>query len=230
MSGEPEESSLADDQVTEPTETEPTETETESTEQPTETRQPEWSSRYRSPDDMWEDVKKFQGEAARLKAETEKYQQSREIPDNTPSGVSNEELLDKFVKDPQGFMQEMMAPIQAQLALTEFQRTHKDFDEVKEVMASVVNRTPSILADPEGLEMVYNHARAIRNAQKMQSAAETMQSHKQEVDNLKRTDAQLESSTTPKKEAKLELKPGMSPKEMDEILDKKGTGWYNRDK
>jgi len=230
MSGEPEESSLADEEITEPTEAEPTEigTETETPTQPTEVK-PEWSSRYRSPDDMWADVKRFQSEAARLKAETERYQQSKEIPNAKPEGVSNEELLDKFVKDPQGFMQEMMAPIQVQLALTEFQRTHKDFDEVKEVMASVVNRTPSILADPEGLEMVYNHARAIKNAQKMASAAQTMESHKQGVMNTKRTDATLESATQPKKEAKLELQPGMSPQEMDEILDKKGTGWYNRD-
>lgn len=229
MSGEPEESSLAENQITEPTETEPTGTETGTQAQPTETK-PEWSTRYRSPDDMWEDVKKFQSEAARLKAETEKFRQSREIPENKPTGISNEELLDKFVKDPQGFMQEMMAPIQAQIALTEFQRTHKDFDEVREVMASVVNRTPGILADPDGLEMVYNHARAIKNAEKMQSAAATVESHNKQVMETKKTDAQLESSTQTHKEAKLEIKPGMSRKEQDEILDKKGVGWYNRDK
>jgi hypothetical protein len=211
--------------------TEPIETEEEVTEQPQETTQstPEWKSRYRSEEEMWEATKRFQSEAARAKAELEQYQQSKPTPDTSPEGSTNEELLDKFVKNPQGFMEEMMAPVKAQIALTEFQRTHKDFDDVREVMASVVNRTPAILADPEGLEMAYNHAKAIRNAQKMASAAETMQSHKQQVTDIKKTDAQLESSTQPKKEAKLELKPGMDPDEMDAILDKKGSGWHKRD-
>ena len=208
--------------------TEPTETEEEVTEQPQE-QTPEWKSRYRSPDDMWEDVKRFQSEADKAKRAMDTYQRSKPTSDVQPQGITNEELLDKFVKDPQGFMQEMMAPYQAQLALTEFQRTHKDFDEVKEVMASVVNRTPAILADPEGLEMAYNHAKAIKNAQKMASAAATVESHKQQVTDIKKTDAQLESSTQPKQEAKLEIKPGMTPEEMDAILDKKGDKWYNRD-
>ena len=222
------EGSSVGEETTEPTETEEQVTEEQASSTETQSK-PEWQARYRSPDDMWEDVKKFQGEAAKAKAQMDQYQQSTQVPDNTPEGASNEEMLDKFVKDPQGFMQEMMAPIQAQLALTEFQRTHEDFDEVKEVMASVVNRTPAILADPEGLEMAYNHAKAIKNAQKMAGAATAMQSHKEQVTETKKTDAFVESATTPKPSPKLELRPGMSPQEMDEILDKKGDKWYNRD-
>ena len=213
-----------------PTETQPVVAEqtTEQTQTQTET-QPEWKPRFKSEDEMWNFARQKQSEADTYKGQLEQMQRVMQPPAPQPHQPSNEELVEQFVKDPQGFVQSMMAPIQVQVAIQDFSRSHPDFESLRAEMAAAVNRNPSILNDPEGLEMVYNHVKARKMSVASGQAAETLAVQKAETEKTKKESAWAEGSTKSQKSPALELKPGMSEAEMEAILDKKGIPVYTRD-
>lgn len=231
MSDEPEESSLADEQIIEPMETEEvTETEAQTTEQPTQTT-PEWSSRYRSPEDMWQDVKKFQGEAQRYKNIVSNYQPQQPPPPDREK--LTKEQLDELVADPDKFVdkrvQDKLLPILEMVVLQEFRSTHEDYDQVKDSMRDVINKNPEILRTEEGLEMAYLYAKNKTQGQKMAHAAQVKTQQNAQIQQTKQTTAFVEGATTPKQKASPKVVPGMSIEEQDKILDDMGVPWITEE-
>ena len=187
-------------------------------------------ARYKSVRDVEEFAKQKQSEADSYRQQVEGFQREQKPPE-TKSDLTNQELVDKFVGDPKGFFQEMMAPLQAQMALQEFARTHPDMESLRAEMASFVQKNPKlgyqVLSNPDGLEMVYNHVKAQQSAGKLQQAAQVTQAHREKVGQIKRTDAFTESSTAPGRQKSAVITPGMSTEEMDKNLDEAGVGWIS---
>jgi len=215
------------EQVTEEVTEEVVESPTGEQNQQQQAEDPWWKSRYRSPDEMAEDVRRFQSEADRYKRQMEELQ-SR-LPQQQQPEQTSDEILDQLAKDPKGFIarviEESVAPVKAQVAIAEFARKHPNFESYKEEMKQVVERNPAILNDPEGLDMVYNYVDTRRKANNVEKAAVKMQEHKDNVNQVKRTDAFVEGSTSPKRTQTPIIKEGMTPEEMDKALDEAGVGW-----
>lgn len=215
---------LADEQITEET-PEVVESEQQQQAEPDPYIIPEnLRSRYKSAEELANFAAVKQAEADRLKYEYDLYKQQH--PETTQvNQSSNEEVLDKLVKDPVGFVRELTNDIRAQVALSEFARTHPKLDDYKEDIASIVNRTPAILADPDGLEMVYNLVERRKEANKLNSAAQVKAQQNAQVQQTKQTNAFVEGATTPKQKASPKIVPGMSIEEQDKIFDDMGVGW-----
>jgi hypothetical protein len=184
-------------------------------------------SRYKSAAELAEFAAQKQSEADRLQAKVDAYEQQHPPVKPTETQPSSDEMLEKLAKDPVGFVKELTDDIRAQVALSEFARTHPKLDEYRGDIAAIVNRTPGILADPEGLDMVYNYVARQKEADKLNSASAIKNAHANEVQNLKKTGAVVEGSTAPKKGSSPLIKPGMSPDEMDKALDDAGVGWIS---
>lgn len=216
---------LADEQVTEET-PEVVESEPEQQAEPDPYVIPEnLRSRYRSAEELANFAAAKQSEADRLKREYETYKQQHPEANHQPQQPSNEEVLDKLVKDPVGFVKELTNDIRAQVALSEFARTHPKLDDYKEDIANIVNRTPAILADPDGLEMVYNLVERRKEVNKLNNAAQVKAQQNAQVQQTKQTNAFVEGATTPKQKASPKIVPGMSVEEMEKTMDDMGIGW-----
>jgi len=184
-------------------------------------------SRYKSAEEIAQFAAEKQSEADRIRREYEAYKQQHPEATQTQDQPSSEEVLDRLVKDPAGFVREMTNDIRAQLALTEFARTHPKLDDYKGDIAAIVNRTPAILADPEGLDMVYNYVARQREADRLNNASAIKSANIQKTENLKKTDAYVEGSTAPQRTSSPIITPDMSPEEMDKALDDAGIGWIS---
>ena len=182
-------------------------------------------SRYRSAAELADFAAQKQSEADKYKQQYETYKQQHPEATQTTNQPSNEEVLDRLVKDPVGFVKELTNDIRAQVALSEFARTHPKLDEYKEDIASIVNRTPGILADPDGLEMVYNLVERRKEAGKLNDAAALKATQNAQTQQTKKTDAFVEGATTPKQKASPKIVPGMSIAEQEKIMDEMGIGW-----
>jgi hypothetical protein len=230
---ESEETIQNEEQVTEEITNEQVETEVvpeETVEQNPYEMSPELRTRYKSAEELENFAKKQQSEADRVKAEYEAYKrQNQQAQSTQPTGPTSEELLDKLVKDPVAFVKEATNDIRAQFALSEFARTHPDMENYKEGMNSIVQRSPQVLNDPQGLEMVYLLAKQQAGATMANQAAEIKRTETDKVNQVKKTTAFVETSSTPKKDAKPVITDGMSVAEMDKILDEQGVGWVSDD-
>jgi len=216
---------MADDPTIDPEPTpagEPAEPEPEPVVEPTPEPQPqddplrlspELQSRYKSAADLEAFAATKQGEADRLRSELETYKRQHPTDPAQPATPTGEEQLERFAKDPVGFVQEITNDIRAQVALTEFARNHPDMEQHKAGMREIVNRTPGILADPQGLEMAYLLAKNQGEATKLGQAAEVKAAHTAQVTASKKTDAVVEGVTTPKPASSPKVVSGMSSKE-----------------
>jgi len=191
---------------------------------------PELRSRYKSAGDLEEFAKTKQREADQLRAEYDAYKrQTPQAQTTQPNQPTSEELLDKLVKDPAGFIREATDDIRAQFALSEFTRTHPDIEQYKAGMKEIVDRNPMILNDPNGLDMVYEYAKSRAGAVRANDAATIKRAEVDEINNVKKTTAYVESSSTPKKTATPVITDGMSIAEMDKILDQQKVPWISDD-
>ena len=189
---------------------------------------PDLRTRYKSADDLEVFAKTKQSEADTLRTEFEDYKRlNPQAQPTQPVGPTSEELLDKLVKDPAGFVRDATNDIRAQLQLSEFTRTHPDIEQYKAGMKEIVDRNPMILNDPDGLNMVYEYAKSRVGASMATQAAQIKSDEVNAINNTKKTDAFVEGSSTPKPTATPTITDGMSIAEMDKIFDEKGVGWIS---
>jgi len=175
---------------------------------------PNLQTRYKSAADLEAFAATQQGEADRLRSELETYkQQHPTVEPAQPNIPTGEEQLEQFAKDPVGFVQGVTNDIRAQVALSEFARTHPDLEQYKAGMKDVVNRTPGILADPQGLEMAYLLAKNQIEATMATQAAAVKAGQTAQVVLDKQTTAVVEGSTTPQPTTSPKVVLGMSSKD-----------------
>lgn len=187
----------------------------------------EAQSRYKSAADLEAFAAQRQGEADRLRSEFETYkQQHPELNQPQPPHPTSEERIEKFAGDPDAFVREVaMAAtndIRAQVALSEFARTHPDMETYKDGMKGIVERNPGVLADPQGLEMVYLLARNQGDATKLTEAAAIKNAHNAQVLTNKQTGAIVEGATPPQPTSSPKVTLGMSPEESEKALQAQG--------
>jgi len=206
--------------------------------QPEEITQPKpaWQERFKTPEEIYEFARQKQSEADKAKAELDRTLQviQQVQPQPQIKQPTTEEMVDMLVKDPVGFYRQVVGPdlskIEARMAWSEFKETHPGIDsQMKQEMGSYIGRNPNVLSDPDGLNMVYTYVKSKQDAEKLAVAADKTAEHKSQIEETKKKDAFLETSSTTKKQDVLEIKPGMRSKEMNEIMDKKGVGWYKPD-
>ena len=103
-----------------------------------------------------------------------------------------------------------------------FERVHPDVEQYKAGMSDIVQRTPGILQDPQGLEMVYLLAKNQVEATKATEAAGIKAGQTAQVVLDKQTKAVVEGATTPQPAASSKVVLGMSSKESLEALKAQG--------
>ena len=112
--------------------------------------------------------------------------------------------------------------IRAQMALSDFARTHPDLETYKEGMRGLVERNPRVLEDPQGLEMVYLMAKNQGDATKLTEAAAIKNAQNAKVLESKQNAAVVEGATTPQPTSSPKVTLGMSPEESAEALKSQG--------
>jgi hypothetical protein len=183
-------------------------------------------SRYKSAADLEAFAATKQSEADRLRSEFETYKQQHPAESAQPNTPTGEEQLEQFARDPVAFVQNVTNDIRAQVALSEFARTHPDIEQYKAGMREVVNRTPGILADPQqGLEMAYLLVKNQSDATKATQAATIKAEHNAQVQATKKIDAVVEGATVAQPQASTKIDPNDSPAEMDRKMDAAGIPW-----
>lgn len=215
------EDQITDEQVTNPVEKEVVES-TEQTQVDPLRLSPEMQSRHKSAADLETFAKEKQGEAQRLQNEFDDYRRQNPQPSQQTSTATDEEVLDRLAKDPIAFVREVTSDIRAQVALTEFARTHPDMETYKAGMKGIVERNQGVLNDPQGLEMVYLLAKNQGDATKLTQAAEIKTAHNAQVLAEKQTTAVIEGATTPQPASSSKVTLGMSPEESADALKAQG--------
>jgi hypothetical protein len=218
----------------ETTEQKPEETVVESTAEQTQVDpyrlSPEQQSRHKSAADLETYAATKQGEADRLRSELETYKQQHPVTEPAqPNAPTGEEQLEQFAKDPVAFVQNVTNDIRAQVALSEFARTHPDIEQYKAGMRDVVNRTPGILADPEGLEMAYLLAKSQSDVTKATHAAGVKAEHNAQVQATKQTTAVVEGATVAQPQTSTGIDSEDSPAEMNKKMDAMNIPWVTED-
>ena len=183
---------------------------------------PNLQTRYKSAADLETFAATQQGEADRLRSEFETYKQQHPTEPAQPNAPTGEEQLERFAQDPVAFVQNATNDIRAQVALSEFARTHPDLEQYKAGMKDVVNRTPGILADPQGLEMAYLLAKSQTEATLAGQAAVVKANQTAQVVLEKQTAAVVEGATTPQPTPSTKVVLGMSGKESLDALKAQG--------
>lgn len=188
---------------------------------------PEQQSRHKSAADLEAFANQQQSEAAKLRNELDgykaQYPQAGQVQPPT-----NEEVLDRLVKDPKGFVNELLAPIAAQVGLNNY--ASSGHPEVKDPafyaeMETIINGNPALANDPKGLDMAYHYVKSQVDANKLTKAAGIKTVHNANVQTTKQTTAFVEGATVAKTQTSPKIVPGMSSAEMDKIFDAQGVGW-----
>lgn len=190
---------------------------------------PEQQSRHKSAADLETFANLKQSEAAKLQNELDTYRLQHPSEPAQPNAPTGEEQLEQFAKDPVAFVQSVTNDIRAQVALSEFARTHPDLERYKAGMKDVVNRTPGILADPQGLEMAYLLAKNQSDATKATQAADVKAGHNAQVLATKQTAAVVEGATAAQPQVSSGINPEDSVAEMNKKMDAMNVGWVTED-
>lgn len=194
---------------------------------------PNLQTRYKSAADLEAFAATQQGEADRLRSEFETYKQQHPEVTAQPPAPTGAEQLEKFAEDPVGFVQQITQgvtnDIRAQVALTEFERVHPDIGQYKAGMRDIVQRTPGILQDPQGLEMAYLLAKSQGQATMLGEAAAVKAGHAAQVQATKQTTAVVEGATVAQPQASTGINPEDSPAEMDKKMDAMNIPWVTDD-
>ncbi len=188
---------------------------------------PEQQSRHKSAADLEAFANQQQSEAAKFKNELDAYKiQHPTAGQVQPS--TNEEVLDRLVKDPKGFVNELLAPIAAQVGLNNYANSGhpeiKDPNFMRE-MEAIINQNPALANDPKGLDMAYTYVKSQVDANKLTQAAEIKNAHNANVQTVKQTTAFVESSTSPKNQTSPKITSDMTTAEKDKVFDAQGVGW-----
>lgn len=220
--------SADEENVTEPQETEPQETEPAET-QPTETTSGEkWPTRYRSPEEVFQENSRLQSRIAKMEAQLkEKDVNLKPLPE-----INNEAELARFVANPGEYVKSKneevvkeLGSIKADLAMNSFlsdPENQKRFGKLKDQVVARVGGDKSALADPTAMKAVFLLVEDEMNSAKMQFASELQAGHRKNVEETKNNAAFLEGSTATKKSGSPKITPGMSMAEMEKILDDQG--------
>ncbi len=203
-------------------------TETESTEttatQPVE--QPAWKAKYATPEKMWDENRKFMSEADRLRRENDNLRKQYQPQPQTKPTL--DERLETLVKDPDAFVDErfmkVLMPLQVKVALTEFEQNYPDAKQYRSAMRELADADPKMLETQYGLQALYLIAKEQDRVNKVGEAATIKQAQKAEVQQVKKTDAFVESSSQPKRDGAPTLKEGMSIAESEKALAALGIG------
>lgn len=218
----------ADDEVTEPQKTSEPKPTAEETPRPDEEEpQPEpiWKSRYRSPDEMFNDVKRLQSKADTL--ETELKRQGVQM--QTPAKPNKEERLEEFAKDPDRFLDERFAGVEARLVLNDFLNEHPDYKKYKNQVVQSLGNNIGVLSNPIAVEMAFSFVKTKDEESKMNTATEKVKEHQKQVQESKKGDAFVEGATKAQRKSPKTIKPGMSVEESEKVLDEMGIGWVDEE-
>jgi hypothetical protein len=190
---------------------------------------PELQSRYKSAAELEQFAATKQSEADRLRNEYNNYKALHpDVGESRPSEMSNEEVLDQLVKDPKGFVNELLAPIAAQVGLNNYANSGhpeiKDPNFMRE-MEAVIRESPSLVNNPRGLDIAYAYVKSQFDANKLTEAAGIKSARNAGIQTVKKTTAFTEGATAGKTQTSPKITPGMSTAEMDKIFDAQGVGW-----
>jgi hypothetical protein len=183
---------------------------------------PEQQGRHKSAADLEAYAANRQGEADRLRAELDNYKQQHPDTAARPATPTEEEQLERFAKDPAGFVREFTNDIRAEVGLMRFSGQHPDVEQHKAGMKKILEEAPGILAHPQALKMMYLLAREEAEATKAGQAAVIKANQTAQVVLEKQTTAVVEGATTPQPTPSTKVVPGMSSKESLEALKAQG--------
>ena len=222
MANEEELTPAGEEEVTEPQETSEPETTAEEKTQSDEKTQPEeepvWKSRYRSPDDMFEDIRRLQSKADTLEAELRK----QGVQMQAPVKPKAEERLEYLAQDPDKFVEEKLAGVEARLVLNEFLNEHPEYKPYKNQVVQSLGNNIGVLSNPLAVEMAFTYIKTKAEESKMKDAMKRTEEHQKKVEGVKKKDAYVEKSAVTSKRETPTIKPGMSVKEMEKVLDELG--------
>jgi hypothetical protein len=210
-----------------------------SAEQPTEQPivpqpEPAWKAKYKSPDDMWDENRKFMSEKQKLENENQRLRQQIPQPPLVDQAVARDKRLEQFIQDPDAVINEaaskMVLPLQAKIILMDFEEQHPEARAYRSAMRDIVNESPSLLQSEYGLEAAYLLAKERDITGKQGQAQKMVVGNRAAIQESKKTDAYVEPATQPKRSASPTLKQGMSIAESQKALDAAGIGWNPEDR
>jgi hypothetical protein len=210
-----------------------------STEQPAEqpiASQPEpaWKAKYKSPDDMWDETRKFMSEKQRLENENLRLRQQIPQPPPVDPAVARDKRLEQFIQDPDAVINDaamkLMGPIAKKVVLGEYFNEHPEAKPYRATIDAMIESQPNILSIPNAIHAVYLLAKDEDASGKAVEAQKIVADNRAAIQESKKTGAYVEPATQPKRSAPPTLKSGMSIAESQKALDEAGIGWNPEDK